>query len=398
MARELPDPDLSLRDAADFVLESTLGRKALGCGVLTGFAVFLRDLLGAVHRLASSCQLPEFTDHGVPHLCSVVDRLSCWTSAPTSGRATALSDLLTPEQAAVLLAATLFHDVGMLSQRTEDLPPDDPAWQEKGDLDLAAWVRKTHVSRMDRLVGRIMRQTEQGRLLDAEPMKAAVRVAKAHSSWPWQTGFADLAGVEPGLAAALAVSDLLDEDSARCDTTTMLDHRQGTLANVGHWVRHCLTDERVLVEEGVIEVAVARPPATDAQLEPVFQALRNHYGLAKLYVQPLGTLGTGLLDVRFQPMAGCPSRECTSLAGWDRITGLATQRALAFHVLNSLMPIALLDAKRMSSEEASRTRGLGMEAIDLTWFHAMRGEVEVRSEIETAFHAIADQEGEGDGH
>lgn len=62
--RTLPDPNLSLRDATDFIFGSSLSRKALETPI-SAFTLIVRDLLEAIHRLAQSCHLPEFTDHGL---------------------------------------------------------------------------------------------------------------------------------------------------------------------------------------------------------------------------------------------------------------------------------------------------------------------------------------------
>ena len=67
--RPLPDPDVSLRDARDFIVSTALARKALRCR-WNLFPVALHDLVEVIHRLVQSCHLPEFTDHGLPHLCS----------------------------------------------------------------------------------------------------------------------------------------------------------------------------------------------------------------------------------------------------------------------------------------------------------------------------------------
>lgn len=40
---------------------------------------FLRELIHGISRLSQSCHLPEFTDHGLSHLCSLVDRISRWS-------------------------------------------------------------------------------------------------------------------------------------------------------------------------------------------------------------------------------------------------------------------------------------------------------------------------------
>lgn len=124
--RPLPDTDLSLRDASDFIFESVLSRKALLNPSPPSLAVFLREIIGSIHRLTVSCHLPEFTDHGLNHLCSLVDRISRWTS-PSGGTPRLVVENLEPSECAVLLLATLIHDVGMLSQRPEDLPTTEGA-------------------------------------------------------------------------------------------------------------------------------------------------------------------------------------------------------------------------------------------------------------------------------
>ena len=384
----LPDPDLPLRDCAEHILDSSLGRKALQCDSAPGLAVFLRDLVAAMHRLTHSCHLPEFTDHGLFHVCSIVDRMSIWSCAPSNGRVTGLVDCIDPAEAAVLLAAALTHDIGMLSQRPEDLPPDASAWEAKGQTDVPAWVRQTHVDRIEGLLKRVVGQTDCGQLLENPLLFRAIAVAKAHQSWPWEPGFADLGDRDRGLAAVLAVSDLLDENASRCDTSTLLRHRQGTMLNFGHWIRHGLTAGRVLVDEGVVNVTLVRPPGTDNQLLPVYQALRNHFRLTGLYATSLSILGGVTLNMSFAPETGCPVAENPSLSGWSDIRGLPTQDVMAFHVLCSFLPLALQDSTRVTNDNLQRVCELGLESIDLSCFHRAWGAVENRSSWEMAVAAI----------
>src|SRR5206468_905627 len=129
--RPLPDPEISLRDARDFIISSSLARRAMAGGP-ADMPLFLHDLLEIVHRLVQSCHLPEFTDHGLPHLCSLVDRVSRWET-PSVGAASpeSLCARLQPREAAILLIALLIHDLGMLSQNPIDLPDDATALQSK---------------------------------------------------------------------------------------------------------------------------------------------------------------------------------------------------------------------------------------------------------------------------
>jgi hypothetical protein len=122
--RGLPDPDISLREARDFIFSSPLGRGALAALAWPQWPLVLHDLIEVIHRLVQSCHLPEFTDHGLPHLCSLIDRLSLWQS----GGGQAVVEQLTPDESATLLLATLLHDLGMLSQNEADLPDNPPAW------------------------------------------------------------------------------------------------------------------------------------------------------------------------------------------------------------------------------------------------------------------------------
>ena len=212
--RTLPDPDLSLRDASDFIFDCALCRRALSDPHPPGLAVLLREFIAGIHRLTMSCHLPEFTDHGLGHLCSLVDRLSRW-SAPGSGAVPQLViDGLSWEECAVLLLATLLHDIGMLSQRPEDLPSGHPQAAAKPFRDVPTWVRRTHIPRMERVAQRLLNGTDSAPLFSDAVIERAFVVAKAHGEWPWQWNPAKFIGRDAGLAALVALADLLDEDSA----------------------------------------------------------------------------------------------------------------------------------------------------------------------------------------
>ncbi|MCG3198802.1 MAG: hypothetical protein GHCLOJNM_03309 [bacterium] len=385
LPRTLPDPHVRLREASDFILTSPLGRRAQGCR-LPRLSIFVRDLLEGIYRLTESCHLPEFTDHGLPHLSSLIDRISEWT-IPDSRAVTVLVDVLEENEAAILLLATLMHDVGMLSQKSEDLDPQKPHWKVKGGMDVATWVRETHVNRLQRLLRRLLIGQDQsyGEILGDEIFLSSVRVAEAHTLWPWEPGFQNLGARLPGLAAVLSVADLMDEDCNRCDTSTLLNHRHGTLLNVAHWIRHSLTSERVLIRGGRIHVRILRPPATDLQIAPAFCALRNHFRLALLYTPQLGLLGAGLLGLVFDPPTDCPEAQADSLAGWNTVPGLSSQRSLLYNLLSSFMPLALLDETRVPPEVLNRARSYSFEPVDLTDFRTIRGRVEIRSPDEQIF-------------
>ena len=385
--RSLPDSDLSLRDFGDFIFESALSRKALLMPSPASLAVLIRDVITSIHRLTVSCHLPEFTDHGLQHLCSLVDRISRWSSGGNQ-QSRLIVDGLECSESAVLLLAILFHDIGMLSQRPEDLPQTQSQWDSIGLRDVPNWVRSTHIRRMQPLVSRLFEGNPLRYLFDEDVLVRAFVVAQAHGTWPWEWSPAAFQGRDAGLAALLAVADLLDEDSNRCDTETLLRHRFGNHLSRAHWIRHGLTHGRVLVDAGIVHVEFRRPPDSDAQLEPVYRALRNHYRLALLYLCELGQVNAGILNIAFSPASGCPSSESENLGDWIRLEGFGTQSALAFHLLSSFMPEALMDSRRVNQTVRNRLHSLGLEAIDLQEFHRLRGVVELHSYDERAFQAL----------
>jgi hypothetical protein len=176
----------------------------------------------------------------------------------------------------------------MLSQRPEDLPDIAAVQNTRSLQDIPGWVRSTHIERLPRLMQRLFKDTDVEGALDDILVQRALNIAQAHGTWPWDWQKFSFVDKDSGLAAMLAVADLLDEDALRCDSSTLLRHRYGTPLNCAHWIRHGLTVGRVLVREGNVAVRFGRPPRTDAQMEPVFAALRNHYRLVKLYVKDLG--------------------------------------------------------------------------------------------------------------
>ena len=388
--RTLPDPELSLRDASDFIFDSAICRHALREPRPACLAVFLRELIAGIHRLTVSCHLPEFTDHGLSHLCSLVDRISRWSSPAAGAIPELIVHSLNEQECAVLLVATLIHDIGMLSQRPEDLPPGSSNAAAKPIRDVTTWVRRTHIDRMEGVVQRMLTGTEFVPLLSDPTIARAFAVAKAHGTWPWNWNIASLIGRDAGLAAVLAVVDLLDEDSARCDSATLLRHRYGTAENCAHWIRHGLTLGRVLVEQGQVFVRLGRPPGSDAQLDPIFVALRNHFLLVRLYLAELAQVGAGLHGVNFDPATGGPTAFAEQLDGWEQLPGFHTQKALGFHLLGSFMPEALMDQRRVPDVTLKRLAAQGLVPIDLTDFYKVRGAREPRMPVEQGFLALLD--------
>ena len=325
----------------------------------------------------------------------MVDRISLWTFKSASDDITSLCDNFDDEgqQAAILLIAVLIHDIGMLSQRPEDLPKDNIKWPGKGNMDIPTWVRKTHVLRIRHLIKRLIINSIEEDYTDiySSPLlNRAICVAEAHEKWPWENGFVNLIGQDIGLAAVLAVSDLLDEDASRCDSVTMIEHRQGTMLNYGHWIRHSLTTNRILITEGTVNITFVRPPDTDYQMAPVYAALRNHYRLIKLYIEPLSIIGAGFLDVSFLENS-IPEIICPELENWYKIPGLTTQRALVYHLLNTFFPEAVIDKRKVSSTFLTKIHDIDLEEINLKLIYNIQGDFEIRSIYEQACYAIINE-------
>jgi len=387
--RPLPDPEIALRESRDFILGSRLARRAL-CSSVPNLALFVHDLIEAVHRLVQSCHLPEFTDHGLPHLCSLIDRISRW-ELPISPPRSLLCDNISSDEAGTLLIGTLIHDIGMLSQNPIDLPDGATHLQSKASWpDIASWVRQTHVDRMDKLVRRILFNAGYDGFLVGEMFINAAEVAKSHQRWPWEwRGDWTKAPRLRGLAALIAVVDLLDEDSARCDTTTLLEHREGNELNRAHWLRHALTANRILVNNGRIRIEMIRPPNTGRVLKPVFSALRNHFRLVALYESDLLALNAPITNVDIEPSTGVPDREAPELSGWDRIRGFSTENALCFQLMRTFMSPVLKDARRCDAETIRGLRVASLEDVDLALLEACEGAAEPRTEVEKTFAALA---------
>ena len=111
----LPDPNVTLREARDFVFSSRLGRLALDVNTWPRWPNVLHDVIEIVHQLVQSCHMPEFTDHGLLHLCSLVDRLSWWECPGGSW----MIEQLSSEHAGILLLATLIMTENEGNRSTE---------------------------------------------------------------------------------------------------------------------------------------------------------------------------------------------------------------------------------------------------------------------------------------
>ena len=387
--RTLPDNDLTLKNSRDFIMNSLLARRALTSKCLAGeLSILLNDLIEKIYRLSLSCHMPEFTDHGLSHISSLVERVSSWTVA--NGQR--LVEFLNSDDAARLLVAILIHDLGMLSQRAEHLPADiAPEKQKALNPKISNWVRKTHIDRLVLLFKDLVKELKSDFKytfrVDDTFIKDTLKIACSHDKWAWEFEFKK--DNLSFLAAVLAVVDLLDEDSARCDTMTMIKHRHGDELNKAHWIRHCLTANRVSIEMSRIKVLLVKPAnwSNDSLLEPLYSAIRNHFKLIKLYN---GTLKYGTLDaaieIDFSPSTGVPSKVANELKCWNEIDGYGTEQAFCYQLLNSFMNIALKED--MKEDELKHIKRISMEDIELTEFKRIRSESIPRSEYEKSFYAL----------
>lgn len=386
--RLLPDPDLSFRDAVDYIFDGPLCRCALQNPHPPDLALFVREAAQFIHRLTVSCHLPEFTDHGLSHLCSLLERIGNWTVNTPSGDTVPIVEQLSIEESALLLIAVLFHDIGMLSQRPDDLAETTGVLEGKSMNDVPNWVRMTHIARINGVV-QLGLSTRSGTHPSDVFIQRAIRIAQAHGSWPWEENFLELTTRDAALAAILSVADLLDEDANRCDTLTLLNHRQGTQLNRAHWIRHGLTQGRVRISSNrIIVKLVTLPDAESITMAPVFAALRNHYRLALLYKEKLAPVMAGGLSVEFSPFTGVPSEINDDLTAWNSIPSFSTAQALGFQLLNTFMPIALCDSQTATSLQISHGNEISLEPVDLEYFHRLRGNTELRSPFEQVARAL----------
>ena len=283
----------------------------------------------------------------------------------------------------------------MLSQKPVDLPVghsnalDPSQWS-----DIASWVRRTHVMRLPRLLRRVMAtySSEYTRLFDpSEPENLcdAIDVAMAHQQWPWEwTGTWQSTIPNRGLAAIVSVADLLDEDSARCDTETLLQHRGGNELNRAHWIRHALTSNRVLILNGAIRISLCRPPDTGVELKPVFSALRNHFRLVLLYEAELRHISAPVTHVHLHPSTGLPEDVAVNLTKWREFDGFENESAFAFQLLRTFMPHALKDARKCDEGTMAQIRVASLEDVDLSLLEKAELRNEPRTAIEQTFHAL----------
>lgn len=368
--KPIPDFDIELAQASNYILGSDLAQKALEEPPFRNYTNIVRCILENVDRLADNCHMPEFTNHALPHICSIVKRASEW------GVNDRWLEEICPKEAGYLLVALLIHDIGMLSQDVKDTPEQERMTYMKGFSDISNWVRRTHVLRIDGLVKRLLKDyIEQDDTL-VEHLDVAVGMASSHAKWAWESNFVSRLPALRGqgldekriaaLNAVIAVSDLLDEDANRCDTVTLISHRHGSTENMAHWIRHAITVEVSEVKNHRIDIKMRKILPEKNHMDLVYRVLRNHYRLVKLYNTALSELNATIEKVAFDPGDGIPDLEddiSRKLTIWEQIPEL--KECLPQQLLQTFMAEAL-NQHCEDEKLCQRLNVIGLENVDLT--------------------------------
>lgn len=249
--RKLPEFDTSLFFSIDFINSTSLAKKAFRGNFLPEFPNILREIIEQIYILAKSCHLAEFTEHGLPHICSVVKRISDW------GDNIGWLEIITPNEASALLLAAIIHDIGMLTQNKDDLRKS--SFTPKDMQDTASWVRSSHCDRIWSIIERVIIKSHFSSIEQEihNQLFIVSELARAHSLSPSE--FQNELMLEQygdyfpnpnlnrlyALSSIVAVADGLDEDAERCDTKTLIENKQGVTLNKAHWIRHSLINERI---------------------------------------------------------------------------------------------------------------------------------------------------------
>lgn len=368
--KQIPDFDTELDQSISFVFESEITKKALVRPPFDNFANILLEIIHSIDRLADNCHMAEFTNHAMPHICSIIKRASEW--AESDGWIKRISS----QEAAYLLLALLIHDIGMLSQDAKYIPAKERSKYIKGSSDIANWVRRTHVIRIDGLVKYILNEYIKKDVELEIHLNVIIGMASSHDKWPWQQGFVScqheiqkLKLTENRIAALnaiIAVCDLLDEDSNRCDTIVLIKHHHGTVENMAHWIRHALTKEVIGVEKQEVTVVFRTFRLEIPDNEMIYRALRNHYRLVKLYNGKLVELGAQIIHINFQPNDGLPIYKdmiSDELEIYKQIPELRND--LVPQLMSTFMKEAL---NKDDGDQQLRQRldAIGLECIDLS--------------------------------
>ena len=369
--RYVPDFDIELAQATDYIMESSLAKKAFVNPPFSQFTNVLRTLIQSIDRLADNCHMPEFTNHALPHICSIVHRASEW--AVRDKWITKIDE----KEAGYLLLALVVHDIGMLSQDASELPDENKTANMKGFSDISNWVRRTHVIRIEGLVlSLMMEEIERDGSLKTH-LEVVIGMASSHQKWPWEADFVshmdaiialglDVRNIE-AMNAIIAVCDLLDEDSNRCDTITLIKYRHGTMENMAHWIRHALTVEVDGVKNHTVKVSFRKLLPSEEHHELIYRALRNHYRLVRFYNEKLTILDAQIEHVIFDPSDGIPTftdeiadQLKEIWVGLEEFKGCITEQ-----ILSTFMQEAL-NRDGGNTKMRKRLDALGLEIMDIS--------------------------------
>jgi hypothetical protein len=388
MKRQLPDFQQELYEITDFILSSDLARKALENPPFENYTNLVRDLIFEIDKLSDNCHLPEFTNHALPHICSLIETISDW------GTNNGWIKRIDSHEAGYLLIAAIIHDIGMLSQDPEELGEEIFYRYPKGLADVPNWVRATHASRLKGLVLKILKNSNfiylEKDFTDSDQLKFIIQLAKSHNFWPWKLEFSDLRYFKclmkennprraESLASILAVSDLLDEDSARCDTNVLLNHKYGTLINKAHWIRHGLTLKKPEIQKNELIIKFAQLPGLTQDIKKVYQALRNHYRLVWIYNQYLEVIDASIDAINFSKRKIVKG----NLIFYKNIPEFQTN--LENQLLRTFFPEALNIAKDENGR--NEITKIKLEKIDLNEYKKFIGENEPYTDEEMIFDA-----------
>lgn len=363
--KNIPDFDAEFSQVIEYIFNSDLAHKTFEKPPFDNYANILRETVTAIDRLADNCHMPEFTNHALPHICSVVKRASEW--AVNSGWIQKISS----QECGYLLLALVIHDMGMLSQDPTHLPDNEKMISLKGLADISTWVRKTHVTRLDKLYREIISNQFNG---NEENLELIIKMASTHSIWPWDKRFdvpnelCEKTNTRKekilALCAVIAVTDLLDEDANRCDTITLIKHKRGNIDNIAHWIRHALTVRISSVDGNKLTIKFRRLPNLQNDFEIVYRALRNHYRLIKLYNPKLATIDASIEIIDFLPSDGITEYIDdigNSLGIWQ--DNIELKYNFKERLLNTFMP----EAKCIYYDEETEKhiKEIGLETISL---------------------------------
>lgn len=365
----LPDFDIELSQTISFIMECPLARRAFIAPPFPSYANIVLELVEQLDRLADNCHMPEFTNHALPHVCSVVARTCTWAVADN------WLEQITSREAGYLLIALIIHDIGMLSQDPRDMPDTQLISSRKGMSDLPMWVRRSHVSRLPKLIHRILPHYMSNDEIKSH-MDIIIQIAASHSYWPWDERFNHIPEKAlpmdlnlnrlRGLNAVVAVADLLDEDSGRCDTATLLRHKHGNILNITHWVRHALTAQVEEIKNRTIKIHFRKFPDAPQNFDIVYRVLRNHYRLVLFYVDDLEHINAALNPIVFihqQPSQMIEDDISAQMSLWKE------QIDLKYCLIQRLLGTFEPAAKNIDGGDKimrQRLNRIGMESIDLS--------------------------------